>query len=231
MKNITVYNKNGLKKKLTRYVIVGASVVAITGAVTSCMKKNSHEAFLDNLEDVMTRIRVESVVTGEKNASDYYGDYNTGYVTPERFEKAFTEENGSETLEEGETAVIPVLLDANEVSNLADYLSRGKNIQLNADIQNYDNFTMNESDYMNFLNYESYTRIPATTYYTVQSGEWLEEIAAKFKTSLSNITYSNGEMIQNKDVIRDGEVLKINTYQHVLDEMENEVIAQKRANR
>lgn len=231
MKNVQIYDKNGLKKKIKKYVIIGTSVIAVVGTVTKCAKKSKEDVFLDNYENSMTKIRVESLAENEKDIQDFYETIDTGYLTQERFEKAFKKENDTEKIEEGETALIPVLLDSKELNDLTDYLSREKNIHVDINQENYDNFIMNESDYQNFANYESYQRIPIETNYTVQNGEWLEEIAAKFKTSVSKITYADGTKVPNKNFILGGEVLKIKTYEYVLAEMENEVIAQNRASR
>lgn len=223
MKNVKIYNKNQLGKKLIRYVIVGTSVLAVVGTVTKCAKKSNVDVFLDNYENNMTKIKVESFIEEEKGIRDYYETYATGYLTPERFEKAFKDENGTDEVEIGDTAIIPVLLDSDEIVDLAEYLSRGQNVQYDANPQNFDNFIMEESDYKNFENFESYKKVPITINYTVQGGEWLEKIAAKFKTSIYKITYADGTKILNKDFIKDGEVLKIETYQYVLDEMENKM--------
>ena len=231
MKNVQIYHKNDLGKKIKRYVIIGTSVLAVVGTVTKCAKKSKEDVFLDNYENSMTKIRVESLAESEKDIQDFYETIDTGYLTQERFEKAFKKENDTEKIEEGETVLIPVLLDSKELNDLEDYLLREKNIHVDINQENYDNFIMNESDYQNFANYESYQRIPIETNYTVQKGEWLEEIAAKFKTSVSKITYADGTSIPNKDVIRAGEVLKIDTYEYALAEIENEVIAQNRASR
>ncbi len=231
MKNVQIYHKNGLKKKIKKYVIIGTSVIAVVGTVTQCVKKSKRESFLDDFESSMTKIRVESLAENEKDIQDFYESMDTGYLTQERFEKAFKEENDTEKIEAGDTALIPVLLDAKELSDLADYLSTDKNVQFDTNPQNYNNFTIDESDYNHFVNYELYKKIPITTNYTVQGGEYLEEIAAKFKTSISKITYADGTSIPNKDVIRAGEVLKIDTYEYALAEIENEVIAQNRASR
>lgn len=223
MEKLRTYGKI---KELKRIILIGTSAIVLTGTVTGCVRKSKEEVFLDNLEKGMNSITVQSFADEEKMAQDFYGNYRTGYHTSERFEKAFKEKNGTDTIEKGDTALIPILLDEREFRELADYLSRENDVHMDVDTLQDANLVMDETDFIHFRNDEDYRHIRITTYYTVQPTEQLDEIALRFKTDSSQITLFDGSSIPDKNWIYTGQILKINTYQYILDEMENEMVAQ-----